>query len=157
MSVASEEDNRSTASLSCSKSLQTYIFICVADFRSFWYLVTPLFPSGSSSPTRPFSSLRAFVSWIIQPLSRDTVAARQESKNSLQNFYEFVEHLCEIAGQNKGHNHSMLFSCLNFFDAVSAKLSRLPQRKNSSRFYPSNIIFAFLQVRAFPVISKPSN
>jgi hypothetical protein len=72
------------------------------------------------------------VSWFIQPLSIDTVAARQESKNLFQNIYEFVEHLCEIAGQNKGHNHSMLFSCLNFFEEVSAKLSRLPQRKISS-------------------------
>ena len=149
--------DRPPAILAVRASTHTYLYpLLISDH--FWYLVTPLFPSGSSSPTRPFSSLRAFVSWFIQPLSIDIVAAGQESKNSFQNFYEFdLWNIFVRLLASKGHNHSMLFSCLNFFDAVSAKLSRLPQRKIPSRFHPSNIIFAFLQVRALPVISKPSN
>jgi hypothetical protein len=36
---------------------------------------------------------------------------------------EFVEHLCKIFGQNKGHDRSVLFSCLSVLTAVSAKMS----------------------------------
>jgi hypothetical protein len=48
----------------------------------------------------------------------DTGTATQES-SFLPKFHEFMKYLCEIAGQNKGHNHSLLFrkACLSFLEA----------------------------------------
>ncbi len=39
------------------------------------------------------------VSWFILPVSTDAGASTRN---------EFVKHICDIAGQNKGHHHSLL-------------------------------------------------
>jgi hypothetical protein len=100
--------------------------------------------SGSFSPKKPFPSVYAFDSWCVHPVSTDTGAARQESQNSMTKFHEFVELLCEIAGQSKGH--SIIFSCLNFLKAVWPSCLGFLKDFFPTRIHPNKIIFAFLQV-----------
>jgi hypothetical protein len=66
----------------------------------------------------PFLSIHSVVSWFIRPVSTDTGDARQKSQ-SLLKFHEFMEHLCNLVGQNKGHNHSLLLrkACLSLLKA----------------------------------------
>ena len=76
------------------------------------------FSSGTSGPKKPFSSLPSVVSWFIRPVTTATGSAVQQLP-LLPKFHEFVKHLCEIAGVNKGQNHSLLFrkACLSFLIA----------------------------------------
>ncbi len=118
MSVASRRGIRSTTSQLSSKSLCLNIFLFIAIFWSCSFIVTSFFSNVLVFSEVPFLSLPSVVSWFIRSVSTDTGGATQKSQ-SLPKFHEFVEHLCNIVGQNKGHNHFLLFrkACLSLFKA----------------------------------------
>ncbi len=156
MSVASEEDNRSPAILAVRASTHTYLYaLLISDHFGIQLLhFFPLEVPVRRDHSRPFVHLFHGLFNIFQQIQQ---LPDKNLKTRFKKFMNLWNIFVRLVTRTRVITIQCYFSCLSFFDAVSAKLSWLPQSKISSRFHPSNLIFAFLQVRALPVISKPSN